>query len=126
MYNKLINSIITTCVLSILCMIPAIAQEQTHPKATVNDDKLKSFVIASSSIHHLQNQTFSQMENIESEQLKQEAANRANQQILQALQAVGLTADEYIAIRDEVQTDPQLQEKVKEIASDMDQSKQIP
>jgi Domain of unknown function (DUF4168) len=124
MYNKLFVSIVTACVLGIMCLMPAMAQDQANPQITYSNEKLKSFIIANSGIHQLQKQAFSQMGNIESEQQKQEIARKTNQQIVQVFQETGLTVDEYTEIDQAIQTDSQLQDKVQAIASELDQSQQ--
>lgn len=122
MHNKWMNSIVTTCLLGILCLAPAMAQDQVDSKdakTTYSNEELKSFIIANAGLYQLQQQAFSQMQNTESDQQKQEIMETANQQMLQVLQRSGLTADEYNAMGQTIQADVQLQDKVQTIAADL-------
>lgn len=128
MHNKWMNSIVTICLLSILCLMPATAQDQIDSKdaaATYSNEELKSFIIANAGLYQLQQQALSQMQNTESDQQKQEIMQTANQQMLQVLQQTGLTADEYTAMGQTIQGDERLQEKVESIASDLFREKEL-
>ncbi|MDC8445186.1 MAG: DUF4168 domain-containing protein [Nitrosomonas sp.] len=122
------NSIVTICLLSILCLMPATAQDQIDSKdaaTTYSNEELKSFIIANAGLYQLQQQALSQMQNTESDQQKQEIMQTANQQMLQVLQQTGLTADEYTAMGQTIQGDERLQEKVESIASDLFREKEL-
>lgn len=128
MHNKWMNSIVTICLLSILCLMPATAQDQIDSKdaaTTYSNEELKSFIIANAGLYQLQQQALSQMQNTESDQQKQEIMQTANQQMLQVLQQTGLTADEYTAMGQTIQGDERLQEKVESIASDLFREKEL-
>jgi hypothetical protein len=98
------------------------AQDQIDSKdakTAYSNEELKSFIIANAGLYQLQQQAFSQMQNTESDQQKQEIMETANQQMLQVLQRSGLTADEYNAMGQTIQADVQLQDKVQTIAADL-------
>ncbi|HNP26137.1 MAG TPA: DUF4168 domain-containing protein [Nitrosomonas sp.] len=113
--------------LNVLCLMPVIAQAQINAEAgkvTYSDEELKSFIIANAGLYQLQQQAAAQMQNLESDQQKQEIMQVANQQMLQVLQQVGLTADEYNTMGKSIQSDVQLQEKINTIASDLFQQEE--
>ena len=113
--------------LSAICLTPAMAQDQNSAmdsKADYSNDELKSFIIANVGIYQLQQQITAQMPNMESEQQKEELMQAANQQMEQVLNEVGLTADEYNAMGQAIQSDAQLQEKVRSVATDLSQQEQ--
>ncbi|SET14981.1 protein of unknown function [Nitrosomonas marina] len=122
MHNKWTNSIVAACIFSILCFTPAIAEDQAGAgavSATYSNEELKSFIMANAELYQLQQQAFTQLQGIDSDQQKQEVLETANQQMLLVLQQVGLTADEYNAMGQTIQSDVQLQERVQTIASDL-------
>ena len=122
MHNKWMSSIVTTCLLSILCLTPVIAQDQIDSKdakTTYSNEELKSFIIANAGLYQLQQQALSQMQNTETDQQKQEIMQTANQQMLQVLQQTGFTPDEYNAMGQTIQADEHLQNKVQAIATDL-------
>lgn len=122
MHNKWMSSIVTTCLLSILCLTPVIAQDQIDSKdakTTYSNEELKSFIIANAGLYQLQQQALSQMQNTETDQQKQEIMQTANQQMLQVLQQTGFTPDEYNAMGQTIQADENLQNKVQAIATDL-------
>jgi len=110
--------------LSAIFLTPVMAQDQDSAmdsKANYSNDELKSFIIANVGIYQLQQHITAQMPNMESEQQKEELMQTANQQMDQVLSEVGLTADEYNAMGQAIQSDVQLQEKVRSVASDLSQ-----
>ncbi|GJL71735.1 MAG: hypothetical protein NMNS01_09340 [Nitrosomonas sp.] len=129
MQNIWIKSIIIIGLLSVFCVMPAMAQDQqsaVDDKADYTNDELKSFITANVGIYQVQQQIASQMPNMESEEQKQELVVAANQQMEQVLQSNGLTADEYNAMGQTIQGDTQLQEKVNSIAVELFQLDEEP
>jgi Domain of unknown function (DUF4168) len=113
--------------LSAICLTPAMAQDQastTDSKVDYSNNELESFIIANVGIYQLQQQVSAQMPNMESDQQKEELMQAANQQMEQVLNEVGLTPDEYNAMGQAIQSDAQLQEKVRSIATDLSQQNQ--
>jgi uncharacterized protein DUF4168 len=113
--------------LSAICLMPAMAQDQASTmdsKADYSNNELESFIIANVGIYQLQQQVSAQMPNMESDQQKEELMQAANQQMEQVLNEVGLTPDEYNAMGQAIQSDAQLQEKVRSIATDLSQQNQ--
>lgn len=113
--------------LSAICLMPAMAQDQASTmdsKADYSNNELESFIIANVGIYQLQQQVSAQMPNMESDQQKEELMQAANQQMEQVLNEVGLTADKYNAMGQAIQSDAQLQEKVRSIATDLSQQNQ--
>ena len=113
--------------LSVLCLMPAVAKDQQSAmdsNAGYSNDELKSFIIANVGIYQVQQQVASQMPNMESDQQKQELVQAANQQMDQVLQNAGLTADEYNAMGQIIQSDVQLQEQVNSVASELFQQEE--
>jgi Domain of unknown function (DUF4168) len=113
--------------LSAICLTPAMAQDlasTTDSKVDYSNNELESFIIANVGIYQLQQQVSAQMPNMESDQQKEELMQAANQQMEQVLNEVGLTPDEYNAMGQAIQSDAQLQEKVRSIATDLSQQNQ--
>ena len=120
MQNSWIKSIIIIGLLSVFCVMPAMAQDQQSAvdgKTDYTNDELKSFITANVGIYQVQQQIASQM---------QELVVAANQQMEQVLQSNGLTADEYNAMGQTIQGDTQLQEKVNSIAVELFQLDEEP
>jgi hypothetical protein len=129
MQNIWIKSIIIIGLLSVFCVMPAMAEDQqsaVDDKADYTNDELKSFITANVGIYQVQQQIASQMPSMESEEQKQELVVAANQQMEQVLQSNGLTADEYNAMGQTIQGDTQLQEKVNSIAVELFQLDEEP
>jgi Domain of unknown function (DUF4168) len=125
-YNWIIYFILVGF-LSAICLMPAMAQDQASSldsKADYSNNELESFIIANVGIYQLQQQITAQMPNMESEQQKEELMQAANQQMEKVLNEVGLTADEYNAMGQAIQSDVQLQEKVRSIATDLSEQEQ--
>ncbi|MCB1985228.1 MAG: DUF4168 domain-containing protein [Burkholderiales bacterium] len=120
MHNKWTNSIVAVCLFSILCMMPVMAQDlgtNQDTNISYSDEALRSFIIANASINQLQQHADAQMQNMASDQQKQEMMEATNQQILQVLQQAGLTVDEYNVMGQTIQSDAHLQLKLQAITS---------
>lgn len=120
--NIWIKVFVVVGLLSVLCFMPAVAQDQQSAldgKAGYNNDQLESFVMANVSIYQLQQQVMTKMSDMESDQEKQQLMQATNQQAEQILQSAGLTVDEYNTMGQTVESDVQLQEKVNSIASEL-------
>lgn len=127
MYNRWIQSIVAAFLLSALCLMPAMAQDQANAeevKMNYSDEELRSFIFANTGLYQVQQQALAHMKSTESDQQKQEIMNSANQQMLQVLQQVGLTPDSYNAMGQTIQSDVQLQEKVRAIATELAQQEE--
>ncbi|MDR4517640.1 MAG: DUF4168 domain-containing protein [Nitrosomonas sp.] len=124
MYSRWIQSIFAACFLGILCLMPAVAQDQPSAEAaklTYGDEELRSFIFANAGLYQVQQQAMTHMKAAESDQQKQEIMDAANQQMLQVLEQVGFTPDSYNAMGQTIQSDVQLQEKVRAIATELAQ-----
>ena len=124
-----IKRLILVGFLSLIFLVPAMAMAQdqqnaTDSKANYSEDQLKSFIIANVGIYQLQQQMAVQMPSMETEQQKEAFMLTTSQKMEQVLQQVGLTADEYNAIGQAIQSDTQLQERVTLIASGLSQQEQ--
>lgn len=122
MQSNWFKSFIVIGFLSALCVMPAVAQDQQSAvdgKTDYSNDELKSFITANVGIYQVQQQVATQMPSMETEEQKQELVLAANQQMEQVLQKTGLTADEYNAMGQTIQSDVQLQEKVNSIATEL-------
>ena len=128
MHNRWIHSIAVACLLSTLSLMPAMAQDQASAEATAkmtfSDEELKSFIFANAGLYQVQQQAMAHMKDTESDQQKQEIMDAANQQMLLVLQQVGLTPDSYNAMGQSIQSDVQLQEKVRAIATELAQQEE--
>ena len=60
MHNRWIHSIAVACLLSTLCLMPAMAQDQASAEATAkmtfSDEELKSFIFANAGLYQVQQQ----------------------------------------------------------------------
>lgn len=120
--NWIKNLILIIGFLSVVCGMPAMAQEQqntTDSKTNYSNEQLKSFIMANVGIYQVQQQISSQMPSMETEEQKQELVKAANQQMEKVLQDNGMTADEYNAMGQTIQSDVQLQEKINTMASEL-------
>ena len=127
MHNRWIYSIIAACLLSTLSLMPAMAQDQASAEAakmTYSDEELKSFILANAGIYQVQQQAMAHMQGTESDQQKQEIMDAANQQMLQVLEQVGFTPDSYNAMGQTIQSDVDLQKKVRAIATELAQQEE--
>ncbi len=127
MQKRWINGVILAGLLNVLCLTPVMAQDQINAeegKVVYSNEELKSFIIANAGLYQLQQQAAAQMQSMESDQQRQEVMQAANQQMLQVLQQVGLTADEYNTMGKSIQSDVQLQEKINTIASELFQQQE--
>lgn len=127
MYNRWIHSIIAACLLSMLCLMPAMAQDQANTETvnmTYSDEEIRSFIFANAGIYQVQQQAMAHMKAMESDQQKQEVMDAANQQMLQVLQQVGFTPDSYNAMGQTIQADVDLQQKVRAIATELAQQEE--
>ncbi|MBA2483796.1 MAG: DUF4168 domain-containing protein [Nitrosomonas sp.] len=88
-------------------------------KTNYSNEQLKSFIMANVGIYQVQQQISSQMPSMETEEQKQTLVQAANQQMEKVLQENGMTADEYNAMGQTIQSDVQLQEKINTMASEL-------
>ncbi len=129
MNKKWMHGFVIACLLSLFGTMPVIAENQKNTeeavKAAYTDEQLKSFILANAGLYQVQKRTMADMKDMESDEQKHAAMETANQQMIQVLQQVGLTPDSYNAMGQSIQSDDQLQEKVREIAIELAQQEEV-
>lgn len=103
--------------------LPATAQQQQMQQQQqqlsaddVSEQQLESYVEAALEIQTVRQQFQSQMANAETQEDQQAVQQQASQQMIASIEDVGLSVDEYNAIATAVQSDPELGQKVQEMA----------
>jgi len=120
MFNKWTTSLVAACLFGMFCLMPAMAQNQANAEATeatYSDEDLKSFILANAGLYQIQQQVMAQMKDTQTDEQRQEIMQAGNQQMLNVLQQVGLTAESYNAMGQSIQSSEQLQQKVRAMAT---------
>ncbi len=121
MYNKWITRMAVACFFSLFCLMPSMAEDQTNAAVAYSDADLKSFIYANAGLYQVQQQVMAQMKGELSDEQRQEIMETGNQQMLQVLQQVGLTPESYNAMGQSIQSDTQLQAKLRTMATELAQ-----
>lgn len=104
--------------------MPATAQQQMQQQQQqfsaddVSEQQLESYVEAALDIQTIRQQFQSQMANAGTQEEQQTVQQLASQQMIASIEDVGLSVDEYNAIATAVQSDPELGQKVQEMAAE--------
>ena len=86
------------------------AQESVQP----DEQQLESFVTATVRIINIQQQAQQQMAATQEPEQQEQVRNQALQEIVSAVESEGLSVDEYNGIVQQVESDPELGETVKQ------------
>lgn len=92
---------------------PAQSQAQA---ANFSDEQLKSFADASKEIAQLNQEYTGQLQSAEGDEAQQEIRQQANDEMVNAVESEGLSVDTFNAIGEALQQDPELMQKVQEMA----------
>ncbi len=94
---------------------PAAAQQAPAPgqAPAVDEDTLRSFAVATLEIQEITEAYTPQLEAADSPEEQQEIAQTANEEMVQAVEAVpGIDVDQYNAISEAAQQDPQMMQQI--------------
>lgn len=91
-------------------------QQQTQVEIT--DALLEKFIVAMSDVQKVSQKYGQQFQNAEDQQKKREIQQKAQQEMLAAVSDAGLSPDEYNAVVQRVQQDPDLQKRLQDMASE--------
>lgn len=92
---------------------PAQAQAQA---ANFSDEQLMKFADASKEIALLNQEYTGRLQNAEGEEAQQQVRQEANDKMVDAVESSGLEVDTFNAIGEALQNDPELMQKVQEMA----------
>jgi hypothetical protein len=90
---------------------------QLDPQSTVSEGRLDQFVNAFVEVQLIRDQVASQLQQIETEAQAQELRQQAQDQMVTAVEAEGIGVQEYNDIAVKMQQDPELFERVQEMAA---------
>jgi hypothetical protein len=86
-------------------------QQQQQP-AVVDETKLDQFVEALSEVHAIRNEAAVELESTDNTEDAQAVQQRAQQQMIEAVEEAGLSIEEYNRIATLMGSDPELQQRV--------------
>jgi DNA-directed RNA polymerase specialized sigma54-like protein len=103
-----------------LAAAPALAEDydydtpppQEQQAAPVSEAKLDQFVTALNEVHAIRNEAAEELEATTDPQDAQEVQQKAQQQMIEAVEEAGLTIEEYNQIATMMGSDPELQERI--------------
>lgn len=103
-----------------LAAAPALAEDydydtpppQEQQAAPVSEAKLDQFVAALNEVHSIRNEAAQELEATTDPQDAQEVQQKAQQQMIEAVEEAGLTIEEYNQIATMMSSDPELQERI--------------
>jgi hypothetical protein len=103
-----------------LAAAPALAEDydydtpppQEQQAAPVSEEKLEQFVTALNEVHAIRNEAAHELEETTDPQDAQAVQQKAQQQMIEAVEEAGLTIEEYNQIATMMSSDPELQERI--------------
>jgi len=107
--------------LSGVATTPVAAQQAPAPEQapTVDDETLRSFAMATLEIQEISQTYQPQLEAAESGEEQQEIAQTANDEMVQAVEAVpGIDVDQYNAIAQAAQNDPEMMQQINTLLAE--------
>jgi hypothetical protein len=94
---------------------PETQQMQEAPTLTVNEEQLDAFVEALRTVDTLEQEYTESLQQAESDEQREAIVAEANTAMAEAIEETpGMTLDEYIAILQQAQTDPELSARIME------------
>jgi hypothetical protein len=112
-------------VLGLVCLPAASAQAPQPPAQapqaapSYSDTELKSFVTAALKVQHISESYLPKLQSAQDPEEQQQIREQATGAMEQALEDEGMTVNEYNDIMKQVQTNPQLAERVKQHLNDL-------
>lgn len=123
--------ILQTLPVAALCLIlagytsSALAQEGNGPSgsdqqqdASVDSDTLDTFVDAFVAVQEIRDEFASRLEGVEDESKAQELQEEAQEEMISAVQDQGMSVEEYNEVAMSLQNDPEMLQRVQEMAAD--------
>jgi len=92
---------------------PAAGAPATLSSADVSDETLQKFVASAQQVALLSQQYDRELQGVADQAAQQQVVQRANQELTQAVQANGLSVQEFNTISDAIDTDPALQARAQ-------------
>lgn len=90
--------------------------QATAPAQDFSDQQLQQFADASQEIAVISQEYTQQLQSAEDEQAQQDVRQKANDEMVKAVQDSGLEVDTFNAIGQAIQQDPELMQRVQEMA----------
>jgi len=97
------------------------SQPATPAPAAVSEEKLQSFAVALAEVEKIKQEYSQRLQSAGSQEEQQQIQNEAGQKMLQAVEAKGISVDEYNQIVQSAQSDPAVAERLNKA---MGQTKQ--
>ncbi|RUO56853.1 DUF4168 domain-containing protein [Pseudidiomarina homiensis] len=91
------------------------AMQQQQPQVEITDALLEKFVVAMSDVQKVSQKYSDQFQNAENAEEAQAIQQKAQEEMLAAVNDAGLSPDEYNAVIQRVQQDPELQQRLQEM-----------
>lgn len=94
------------------------AAMQQQRQVEITDALLEKFLVAMNDVQQVSQKYGQQFQNAEDQQKKREIQQKAQKEMLAAVNGAGLSPDEYNAVIQRVQQDPELQKRLQEMTSE--------
>ncbi|MGO1429699.1 MAG: DUF4168 domain-containing protein [Halomonas sp.] len=93
------------------------ATQQAAPAQDFSDDQLQQFADASQEIAVISQEYTQRLQDAEDESAQQEVRTEANDRMIEVVEDSGLDVDTFNAIGQSIQQDPEMMQRVQEMAS---------
>lgn len=91
------------------------AAMQQQQQIEMTDELLQKFLVAMNGVQQVSQKYGQQFQNTEDQQKKREIQQKAQEEMLTAVNDAGLSPDQYNAVIQQVQQDPELQKRLQEM-----------
>lgn len=98
--------------LGLLAVAPA---AMAQSEAEFSDRKLENYVAAQQQVREINQDYSERLQDVQSRDKAVELQNQARQEMIEAIQSVGLSVGEYNEITQAMRTDPEFYERVQEL-----------
>lgn len=95
-----------------------VAAQQAAPAQDFSDEQLQQFADASQEIAVISQEFTQRLQGAEDEAAQQEVREEANDRMIQVVEDSGLDVDTFNAIGQSIQQDPEMMQRVQEMASE--------
>ncbi|RUO58977.1 DUF4168 domain-containing protein [Pseudidiomarina insulisalsae] len=124
--KKLLPTLIATAIFATTAATAApMAQQaaqgqamQQQKQIEITDTLLEKFVVAMSNVQQISQKYSEQFQNAQDAEAAQEIQQKAQKEMISAVNDAGLSPDEYNAVIQQVQQDPELQQRLQEMTSE--------
>lgn len=93
-------------------------QQQQAPQVEITDELLQNFLVAMSGVQEVSQKYSEQFQNAENSEEAQAIQQKAQEEMIAEVQDAGLSTDEYNAVIQRVQQDPELQARLQSMTDD--------